>query len=763
MAIVSNKPREKQAPDQEAADHSQVEAAAQQAYIAGLTVLPAKNDGSKRPDLESWAQYQTRQPTPDEWLAMKFEDGLGLVVGRDVEVWDFDCPDTFEKFIETAEALGLGSLVDRIRSGYEELTPFGGRHWLVKLPAGVTWKRETLATRLAEDGQAGKVRIELPLWVVTAPSNGRTHPSGKAYKRISGDFNSIASYTAEERDELMALARYFDERPKREFTPKTAPTTVGDRPGDRFNSEATWPSILEPAGWVHVCDRDEKSYWRRPGKSVGVSATVNFGDSGLLYVFTPNAPSFEANCSYSKFAAHTLLNHHGDFSAAARALRDTMKTDKTTSSPRPRTGISAKTSESTAVKPMELLSDPELFEKIKDIIRARGYAGDVRPPMIAYFAFTSRLLPRPLNVNFVAPSSAGKNKAVNSAKELIPDEAYHYISAGSQRALIFSEEDFQHRVVVMAEADSISDEGSAGSAMRALAEDNKLVYEVTEKNDGKHETRRIHKDGPTGLITTSTKRLARQMNTRVLEVSISDGPKQTRDVVRAHAQTVMPDALSKLPAVTPFLDVQRWLEQTGECRVVIPFAEVLADLVPVHEVRMRRDFRQLLTVIQTSALLYQAQRERTKDGEIIATLEDYKIARWLLSAVFDAISEDGLTPAVRETVEAIKPGEIISQAELVTRLGLAKGTVSERVKIAVDRGWLTKEGKGNGRPALLQHGEPMPEAGSALPTVESVRVKLTEPGAERFFRTVKLREFRPKNAKSDQSVRTVRTVFRDSV
>jgi hypothetical protein len=413
----------------------------------------------------------------------------------------------------------------------------------------------------------------------------------------------------------------------------------------------------------------------------------------------------------------------------------------------------ASPSESTSAGELaELLSDPELFEKIKDIIRARGYAGDVRPPMIAYFAFTSRLLPRPLNVNFVAPSSTGKNKAMNSARELIPEEAYHYLSAGSQRALIFSDEDFQHRVVVIAEADSIADEGSAGSAMRALAEDNKLVYEVTEKIDGKHNTRSIHKDGPTGLITTSTKPLARQMNTRVLEVSISDGPKQTRDIVHAHARAVMPGALSKLPTVTPFLDVQRWLEQTGECRVVIPFADVLADLVLVHEVRMRRDFLQLLTVIQTSALLHQTQRERTTDGEIIARLEDYKIARWLLSAVFDAISEDGLTPAVRATVEALNTGEIISQAELVTRLGLAKGTVSERVKIAVDRGWLTKEGK-NGRPALLQHGEPMPDAGSALPTVESVRVKLAEQGSERQNRTVKLRDFRPKNAKNDRSVR----------
>lgn len=92
------------------------------------------------------------------------------------------------------------------------------------------------------------------------------------------------------------------------------------RPGDDFNQSATWEQILEPAGWQRVYERGDESYWRRPGKRQGISATVNYKGSGVLYVFSANAVPFAPNASYTKFAAFTLLRHQGDYGAAARVL-----------------------------------------------------------------------------------------------------------------------------------------------------------------------------------------------------------------------------------------------------------------------------------------------------------------------------------------------------------------------------------------------------------------------------------------------------------
>ena len=102
-----------------------------------------------------------------------------------------------------------------------------------------------------------------------------------------------------------------------------------------------------------------------------------------------------------------------------------------------------------------LLKNPRLFDRIGDAIRALGYVGNVLPALLACVALTSRLLAEPMNLNFVAESSTGKSFTVDKPLELMPPEAYYFVRASSPRALIYCDEEFEHRVVVFAEADSI--------------------------------------------------------------------------------------------------------------------------------------------------------------------------------------------------------------------------------------------------------------------------------------------------------------------
>ncbi len=95
----------------------------------------------------------------------------------------------------------------------------------------------------------------------------------------------------------------------------------GDRPGDEFNQDADWGDLLGRHGWTFVfADATGTEYWRRPGKSIGVSATVNYGGAGRFYVFSENAHPLESNRSYSKFEFLAAVEFGGDFSAASRWL-----------------------------------------------------------------------------------------------------------------------------------------------------------------------------------------------------------------------------------------------------------------------------------------------------------------------------------------------------------------------------------------------------------------------------------------------------------
>lgn len=358
---------------------------------------------------------------------------------------------------------------------------------------------------------------------------------------------------------------------------------------------------------------------------------------------------------------------------------------------------------------------------------ANGYAGDTRPVLLAHLALTSRLLERPINLAFVAMSASGKNRTVDEALRLMPDNAFHQITASSPRALVYSGESFQHRMVVLAEADSLPREGPAASAVRSIAADRRMVYEVVEKNPvtNEFETRRIEKEGPTGLITTSTESMDRQFATRTLEVPIPDDDEQTQAVMEAHARQVAGEQQHEPPDTVPFHALQRWLEAGGTRNIEVPFAGVLAELVPPNAVGMRRWFRLLLTAIQTVALLHQRQRERTDDGAVVATLEDYEEAREILRLVFGTVAAEGVTDAVRETVEAIQPGERVSQAELADRLDISAAAVSYRVKRAIQGGWLVNEESRRGYAHKLTRGAPLPEDRDALPGPEAVKEALT--------------------------------------
>ena len=309
------------------ANHHPILEAAREAYRAQLCIVPVAEDGTKRPDVPSWEPFKAARPTLDDMKAFRFADrkGLGMIAGPVSErrgTWDFDDLETYRAFVEAADQCGLGDVIKRIEAGYCDETPNGGRRWIVGYPEALEWKDQTLARRPGREGEPPvKTLIEFPTFAILAPSHGTVHPTGRPYRRLSGGFETIASYTAEEHEALVALARSFD------AIPKPAPATSrsaesqsdGHRPGDDFNRRATWADVLEPHGWNLVTAVGDKGVWRRPGKSWGISATTNYGSSDLLYVFT-SSTVFEPEKSYTKFGAYTLLEHGGDFAAATRAL-----------------------------------------------------------------------------------------------------------------------------------------------------------------------------------------------------------------------------------------------------------------------------------------------------------------------------------------------------------------------------------------------------------------------------------------------------------
>jgi len=169
------------------------------------------------------------------------------------------------------------------------------------------------------------VELGLGGYCLAPPSPPTCHTSGRPYVYVGvHDLSEVPTITAEERKVLLDCARHFDQWREVRRTlrrKRSSGRLAGTRPGDEFNAETDWAEILEPHGWRWVgTGGDGADLWCRPGKSFGTSASTDFGDSDLMYVFSTNAPPFEGGTAYSKFHAYALLNHDGEFTDAARAL-----------------------------------------------------------------------------------------------------------------------------------------------------------------------------------------------------------------------------------------------------------------------------------------------------------------------------------------------------------------------------------------------------------------------------------------------------------
>lgn len=318
-------------------------------YDAGCSVWPPAQDGTKRPQGE-WKRFQSqRAPRAmiEEFYRVTRYDGVGIICGKisgNLEMLELEgrattseCLDRVRDECDKREVLWL---LDRLlNDGYAEWTPSGGIHFLYRVPLFDVPGNTKIARRFATpeelaDKPDDKYKTLAETrgeggYVVVAPSGGKVHPSGDTWSTFAGKIGQIPTIGTAERNLLHeAIHAALDEIPEEpEFIRPVAPRALpldATKPGDDFMNRATWEEILEPHGWRAHHRTLAETFWTRPGKDKrnGWSATTGFAGTGLddrLYVWS-SSTVFQSEKPYNKFGAYTLLEHGGDFSAAARAL-----------------------------------------------------------------------------------------------------------------------------------------------------------------------------------------------------------------------------------------------------------------------------------------------------------------------------------------------------------------------------------------------------------------------------------------------------------
>jgi hypothetical protein len=388
-------------------------------------------------------------------------------------------------------------------------------------------------------------------------------------------------------------------------------------------------------------------------------------------------------------------------------------------------------------KAARLLAHGNVLNEVVKTCHERGVVHEDELIQLTYLVVTSRILDRIVSEIVKGPSSAGKSFVIRKVLDLFPSDAYYAWTSMSERALLFSDQPLSHKIIVFYEAAGMGEEGSfLAYLVRTLLSEDRLTYSIVEKIGGKHTTRVVTKEGPTGLILTTTElAIEAQNETRCLSIPATETPEQTAAIMMgqakwASARPPQPD-LSEFHALQTYLALER-------VDVDIPFSKALAKLIPPVAIRLRRDFQALLSLIQTHALLHQSHRERDENGRLIADVVDYVRVRRLMTGLISDAAGITVPATVRETRQVVadllagdrddedEPGsrrrlnvapkkDFVSLRDIEKVLKLDRSTINRRVNDAIRRGYLKNLEEKIGRPYRITLGDPIGEDESLLP------------------------------------------------
>jgi hypothetical protein len=315
-----------------------------------------------------------------------------------------------------------------------------------------------------------------------------------------------------------------------------------------------------------------------------------------------------------------------------------------------------------------LLASHRLLDRVDTALAAVGYVGESRLKRLSYLVATSRLLSKPLSAILMASSGAGKSELLDKIALLLPEESVEFLSRLTPSALYYLGADaLKHKLVLVDEQAGASE---ADYSIRTLQTKGLLRLAVPVK--GKTEPFVVN--GPIALMSgTTDSRINPENLSRCLELTLDDSPEQTKLIQEAQRRAWAGE--TKSLDLDPWKDAQRLLEPL---EVVIPFATQLR--YSNRTTKDRRDNAKLLTLVAAHALLHQRQRERDRQGRLLAIVDDYRVIYELLRPSVDEAIE-GLSPRATALYRALldRERDPFSRREVADLLGWSYMTTKRTI------------------------------------------------------------------------------------
>ncbi len=334
----------------------------------------------------------------------------------------------------------------------------------------------------------------------------------------------------------------------------------------------------------------------------------------------------------------------------------------------------------------KLLKSRRFFNQLLLALKKDGLVGEEQTALVLFIVVVSRLLLRPLNAFVKARSSAGKNFLINKVLRLLPRHAISEITSVSERAWNYMGTRLRHTVVYLQERNE-----AAGDVhpLRLLISEDKIIRRVTRWKDGKLSTKKYVAYGPVASISTGTKQLEIDDQTRHIVLSLDETPEQTRKIAKSYRPQTK--GLSRQEIRTWHM-VQRLLEKRMGIEITLPeWFDKVADWLFVDDLRVRRYYVAFIEACRTVCLIRSFQsRNTSKATRLTVEFADFAITALIFDRVFveSLRLRKGPNESIRDLVDrlAAQTGKPVSAKDVARERGVSMDRAYQVLRSAKNAG-----------------------------------------------------------------------------
>lgn len=305
----------------------------------GVSVIPVRDRDEVAPDgsvyirkspYRKWKQYQQRVATKQELfylLETHNTTAVATICGKvsgNMEVIDIDV-----KWLPGIDARYFTDIRTMYPDIYSRLrihkSPSGGYHLIYRVEPGFTVPgNQKLGRRLStEDELTSNPKEKIKCFLETRGEGGYVLAPPSLGYSVHQD-NPIPTFTANERESIIALAKCYDSLVK-EVEPATKShipyeeNYYDTNPFEHFNQSPEGADLLLNHGWTQLHRSGDYVHFTRPGGSLNTIHASFIISRRIFYIFTTNTV-FENERGYKPSTALALLTFNGDKKATYRHL-----------------------------------------------------------------------------------------------------------------------------------------------------------------------------------------------------------------------------------------------------------------------------------------------------------------------------------------------------------------------------------------------------------------------------------------------------------